>query len=62
MMKAKLLANLKLGLLYLFSIFNWLGWFMVLDATLNNISVIIVAVSFISRRNQSTRRKPPTYR
>jgi hypothetical protein len=43
MMKAKLLANLKLGLLYLFSIFNWFGWFMVLDATLNNISVIIVA-------------------
>ena len=41
MMKAKLLANLKLGLLYLFSIFNWFGWFMVLNATLNNISVSI---------------------
>jgi hypothetical protein len=48
-MKAKLLANLKLGLLYLFSIINWLGWFMVLNATLNNISVIIVAVSFIGK-------------
>jgi hypothetical protein len=39
-MKAKLLRNLKLGYLYLFSIFDWFGWFMVLNATFNNSSAM----------------------
>jgi len=35
---------------------------MVFNATFNNISVIIVAVSFIGGGNRSARRKPLTYR
>jgi len=33
---------------------------MVFNATFNNISIYIVAVSFIGRENWSTRRKPLT--
>jgi hypothetical protein len=40
-----------------------LGWFMVINATFNNISVnYIVAVSFIGGGNWSSWRKPPTCR
>jgi hypothetical protein len=38
------------------------GWFMVFIATYKNISVVSLAVSFIGGGNQSTQRKPPTYR
>ena len=36
-----------------------LGWFLVFNATFNNISVIVLA-SFICGGNRSTQRKPPT--
>jgi hypothetical protein len=41
-----------------------LAWFMVLNATFNNISIISwrLAVSFIGGRNWSTQRKPLTCR
>ena len=41
-----------------------LVWFMVLNASFNNISVdsYIVAVCFIGGRNRSIRKKPPTCR
>jgi hypothetical protein len=52
------IKNLKIGCLSL-----WLvGWFMVFNATFNNIFIDIVAVGFIGRGNQSARRKPSTYR
>jgi hypothetical protein len=35
----------------------WFGWFMVLNATFNNISVIFVMVSFIGGGNRSNRKK-----
>jgi len=38
-----------------------LVWFMVFDTTFNNISVFIMAGSFIGRGNRSTRRKPPMF-
>jgi hypothetical protein len=37
-----------------------LVWFLVFNVTFNNISLLIVAVSFIGWGNQSTWRKPPT--
>jgi hypothetical protein len=40
-------------------------WFMVLNATFNNISatqMYIIAVSFIGGGNRSNQRKPQTYR
>ena len=40
----------------------FLVWFMVFNATFNNIFSYIVAVSFIGGGNRSTRRKPPTCR
>jgi hypothetical protein len=38
-----------------------LVWFMVFNATFNNISVFIMAGSFIGRGNRSTQRKPPMF-
>ena len=35
----------------------WFGWFMVLNATFKNISVIFVTVSFIGGGNSSNRKK-----
>jgi hypothetical protein len=53
-----LVVILSMQMVILFGTVTTLGWFMVFNATFNNISVISRRVSFIGGGNRSIRRKP----